>query len=62
LPQGNLFGDPSLAGPYDAVSDGYWAMIAPLSHGTHSITFHGTAPLLPTGTLDVSVTYHLTIR
>jgi hypothetical protein len=61
LPQDNLFGDPSLAGPYDAVSDGYWAMLAPLSPGTHTVTFHGTAPLLPTGTLEVSVTYHLII-
>jgi hypothetical protein len=62
LPQDNLFGDPTLAGPYDAVSDGYWVMVAPLSRGRHTISFHGTAPLLPSGTLDVSVTYHLIIR
>jgi hypothetical protein len=62
LPKDNIFGDPTLAGKYDAVSDGYWVMLAPLSRGTHTVTFHGTAPLLPSGTLDVSVTYQLTIQ
>lgn len=43
------FGNPPTAllpaGPSPSVSDGFWIMLAPLSVGTHTITFHGTISL-----------------
>lgn len=41
IPNGGLFGD--VGGSFDAVSDGYWLMLKPLSPGMHTISFGGTA-------------------
>jgi hypothetical protein len=40
LPKNNIFGvKPE---PYEAVADGVWVLLPPLSEGTHTITFGGT--------------------
>ena len=63
LPENNLFGAP--AGSYDAVADGYWALIEGLSAGEHTITvvgkLHGETSF---GKVDfkVEATYHLTVE
>jgi len=60
-------GDPSLTATYDAcvtgtpqpgVSDGYWIMLAPLSHGGHTVHFSAAAPGLGFG---LEVTYLLEV-
>jgi hypothetical protein len=52
----NLYGIP--AGVYpDSVSDGYWVMLAPLSHGQHTIHVHGGFP-----GFDTEVFYRLTVQ
>jgi hypothetical protein len=40
IPDGGLFGDEG--GTFDAVADGYWIMLKPLSSGTHTISFGGS--------------------
>jgi hypothetical protein len=40
LPEGNIFGVPPE--PYEAVADGVWVLLPPLSEGKHTITFGGT--------------------
>jgi hypothetical protein len=52
---GNVFGVP--AGTTRSVADGYWALIRPLSVGTHTISFGGAFQDFST-----SVTYTLTVR
>mgnify|MGYP000871684906 CR=1 FL=1 len=42
---------------YPAVSDGYWALVRPLSRGPHTIQFGG---ITNTG-FTVAVTYHITV-
>jgi hypothetical protein len=59
LPADNFFSaigeGPFAAGTYSpAVDDGYYAMVAPLSIGHHTIHFHGTA-----GIYVLDVTYHI---
>jgi hypothetical protein len=49
LPGTNIFGDPTLAGRYQAVADGVWVLLPPLTEGTHTITFGGTFPNNPPG-------------
>jgi hypothetical protein len=46
------------------VCDGYWLMLAPLSHGFHTIHFHaeGGTYTDPTYRVLQDVTYHLTVR
>jgi hypothetical protein len=39
FPEGNIFG--VTAGPTQAVSDGYWVFLSPLSPGNHEIHFRG---------------------
>ncbi len=56
LPDNNIFGIP--AGDYGPnQSEGYYLLLPPLSAGTHTIHFGGTAPNI---TLDV--TYNLTVK
>ncbi|MBA2534116.1 MAG: hypothetical protein H0V21_03830 [Rubrobacter sp.] len=60
LPENSLFsrfGVP--AGEYDAVADGLWAVLPPLSKGEHTIHFEISAP-----SLDFSQgnTYHLSVE
>lgn len=58
--QDNVFGIPP--GPSQAVSDGFWILISPLSKGKHEIHFHGTAPFPELGfTFDTEVTYNISI-
>jgi hypothetical protein len=59
LPADNFFSaigeGPFAAGTYSpAVDDGYYAMVAPLSIGHHTIHFHGAA-----GIYVLDVTYHI---
>ena len=48
----------------DAVSDGYWIMLRPLSAGEHTLEFGGGIDLAALGgpVLPVSVTYKLTVE
>lgn len=49
-------------GVSNAVADGYWIMLAPLSAGQHTLYFKGVAPFPEFGfTFVTDVTYHLTI-
>jgi hypothetical protein len=57
---GNVFGIPP--GTTRSVADGYWALIRPLSVGTHTISFGGVSPSFPEGGFTTSVTYTLTVR
>lgn len=41
LPDDNIFGIPFDPVPHACVADGYWALLAPLSAGTHTIHFAG---------------------
>jgi len=59
-------GDPSLTATFDpcitgsqqkAVSDGYWLQLAPLSRGTHTLSFGATI-----GSFDTEATYNLTVQ
>jgi hypothetical protein len=54
---GNVFGVP--AGTTRSVADGYWALIRPLSPGTHTITFGGD---FPAGPFTTRATYTLTVQ
>ena len=47
-------------GTYPTVEDGYYAMLAPLSAGSHTITIHGKSnePFV----FELIVTYHLTVK
>jgi hypothetical protein len=64
FPENNIF-EPTPAGSYDAVADGYWALIQGLSAGEHDITvvgkLHGQSSF---GKIDfrTQVTYHLTVE
>ena len=63
LPANNLFGDPTNfpAGlTTQAVSDGFFVMVAPLSAGSHTIHFGGTISGSPTFVQDI--TYHITVN
>lgn len=58
LPDNNLWG--VAAGTYGpSVDDGYWLMLAPLSHGHHTIHFTAAQGSLFSWSLDV--TYHITV-
>ena len=58
LPENNLFGCP--AGIYpEAVSGGYYLMLAPLPVGSHTIHFKGAAAIIPP--FETEVTYNLTV-
>ena len=58
FPDNNVWGVP--AGTYGpSVVDGYWLMLAPLSHGRHTVRFTAGQGYDPTWDLDV--TYHITV-
>ena len=62
LPEDNLFSASGLgAGNYDAVADGLWAALPPLSKGEHTIHFEISAPSAPLGGLEQDNTYYLTV-
>jgi hypothetical protein len=58
LPPDNIYGltDP-LLGPWEAVADGYWVALRPLSVGNHEISFSASQP-----SLNVDVTYHIAVQ
>jgi hypothetical protein len=59
LPTDNILGLPA-GTTTDAVSAGYFIMLAPLSSGPHTVHFAGTSGISPNAfTLDI--TYHLTV-
>lgn len=53
---GNVFGIP--VGGSLSVADGYWALIGPLSPGTHTVSFGGS---YPPGPFTTGATYNLTV-
>jgi hypothetical protein len=56
-PNDNIFGlEP---GSYDAVADGLWATVPPLSKGKHTIHFELSAPNVG---ITQDNTYHLTVK
>lgn len=58
LPSDNVFGAP--AGVYSpAASDGYWFYLPPLSKGTHTVEFGGSAM---DGGFVLDITYHITVE
>ena len=64
LPADNIFGVPAYAGKYEAVADGVWVLLSPLSKGTHTITFGGNFPNNPEqcgGPFSQNNTYILTV-
>jgi hypothetical protein len=60
--EGNVFGIP--AGATDAVADGFWILLAPLSEGEHKIHFCGKAvfPEFDDFVFETEATYNLTVR
>jgi hypothetical protein len=54
--EGNVFGVP--AGTTRSVADGYWALIAPLPPGAHTVSFGGS---YPPGSFTTFATYNLTV-
>jgi hypothetical protein len=60
VPENNLFGLP--AGHYAPVAyDGYYAMLAPLPPGSHTLVIHGAAMWFGSP-FELTVTYHLTVK
>jgi hypothetical protein len=45
-----------------AVSDGYWAMVGPLSKGEHTLHFGGSFVDTPFGSFSLDMTYHVTVE
>jgi hypothetical protein len=45
----------------DAVTDGYWILLAPLSSGEHEIKFSGTADASPDFIFKLDITYKVTV-
>jgi hypothetical protein len=63
FPKNNLFG--VSAGPTQAVADGFWILLQPLSPGKHDIHFKGAeVDFTSTGTnsFATDVTYHLNVK
>jgi ornithine carbamoyltransferase len=63
FPKNNLFG--VSAGPTQAVADGFWILLHPLSPGKHDVHFKGAeVDFTSTGTnsFATDVTYHLTVK
>lgn len=62
FPEDNIYG--VTAGPTQAVSDGYWVFLPPLSPGNHQIHFRGATVDFTIGSTNNFVTeskYHITV-
>ena len=59
LADDNIFGAPFDPVPHDCVADGYWALLPPLSAGTHTIHFAGG---VAAAQFSLDVTYRITVR
>jgi hypothetical protein len=57
FPDGAIFDIPKGV-HHPLVSDGYWLLLAPLSHGKHTIHFNGVAS---GGAFGLGITYHLDV-
>lgn len=57
----NIFGANLINNPYHCVADGYWALIPPLSVGSHTIHFTG-GETSPTGFFSLDVTYKINVK
>jgi len=60
LPPENVLGVPAQTS--GAVSDGYWALLAPLRRGKHVVTFGGSVRLTETTSFTTRVTYTIKVR
>jgi hypothetical protein len=65
FPENNVYGVTS--GPSEAVSDGYFILLSPLSPGLHVLHFSAaviglTTANIPTTNFATDTTYHLTVR
>jgi hypothetical protein len=59
VPDDNIFGIPFAPVPHECVADGYWALLPPLSAGSHTIRFAGG---IAAAAFSLDVTYHVTVR
>jgi hypothetical protein len=59
-PTDNIFGIPLNPGIHECVADGYWALLPPLSVGTHTIHFSGGYSYFGSP-FALDVTYHITV-
>jgi len=59
LPQDDLFGAPP--GPTRAIADGYWIMLAPLSPGKHTVSFHAVISPPDAEPISTTVTVEITV-
>lgn len=60
-PENSVVGVP--AGTYfPQVADGYWLMLAPFPKGVHTVSIHVVAPGTIFGTIEYTVTTHLTVE
>ena len=57
LPADNIVSTLANAGPHECVGDGYWALLAPLTVGQHTIRFTGGI-----AGFSLDVTYNLTVK
>lgn len=60
VPDDNFWGLPFEPGPHECFSDGYWALLPPLSAGHHTIHFTGGFAGPPS--FSTNVTYYITVR
>jgi hypothetical protein len=58
LPADNIFGPTVNPGPHECVADGYWALLPPLSAGSHTIRFAGAINSVG---FSLQVTYYITV-
>jgi hypothetical protein len=58
LPADNIFGVPFDPVPHECVTDGYWALVPPLSAGNHTIHFAGA---IAADGFSLDVTYDITV-
>jgi hypothetical protein len=65
LPENNVLQSLGVDAPAGSksgsVADGVYVMLAPLSHGHHTIHFHGDAPF-PGFPFLLDITYHITVK
>jgi hypothetical protein len=59
LPDDNVFGIPFAPVPHECLADGYWALLPPLSDGSHTIHFAGGIAAVG---FSLDVTYYITVR
>ena len=53
---------PGQSGTHEAVADGFWIMLTPLSAGQHEIHIRGLAEFPDGSTFETEVTYNLIVK